>query len=242
MSENLVLVGEDPRFTQLMRDVLYDRIDAVFSSIDQHPSLVNLRRRGEVTLLMVASMRENYDMVAGLLKRGAIIHFTGEYWNPLVNISTRGRIDIMHLLLDYGADPCWSNDQETALILAAERGYYEMCLLLLLKGANLMEHCKYGTALTRYGFFSNQLSLQEIQEQKASLEAAWRAGPHPSQRWARRLPVMLFVAGCRFRPLSGKQGWIPPPEGLSFEQWIMARRHTLVFSSDVLLRLIVSFL
>ena len=66
----------------------------------------------------------------------------------------------------------------------------------------------------------------------------------PSQRqlrWARRWPVMLFVAGCRFRPLAGRQGWVPP-EGLSLEQRERARRRSLVFSSDVLLRLIVSFL
>ena len=54
--------------------------------------------------------------------------------------------------------------------------------------------------------------------------------------------MMLFVTGCRFRPLAGKQGWVPPPEGLSFEQRERARRRSLVFSSDVLLRLIVSFL
>ena len=85
-------------------------------------------------------------------------------------------------------------------------------------------------------------SLDVVASRRARLAAAWRAGPHPSQRWARRLPVMLFVTGCRFRPLAGKLGWDPPPEGLSLEQRERARRRSLVFSSDVLLRLVVSFL
>jgi hypothetical protein len=53
--------------------------------------------------------------------------------------------------------------------------------------------------------------------------------------------MMLFVTGCRFRPLADKQGWIPPKD-LSVEQRKSARLRSLVFSSDVLLRLIVSFL
>jgi hypothetical protein len=83
-----------------------------------------------------------------------------------------------------------------------------------------------------------------MSEHRTAMIKAWEYGPHPIQqsiRWARRLPMMNFVTGCRFRPLTGKQGWIPP-EGLSLEQRERALRRTLVFSSDVLLRLIVSFL
>jgi hypothetical protein len=98
------------------------------------------------------------------------------------------------------------------------------------------------TALDMYGEYANPyLSPEVLTEHRDALLAAWHAGPHPSQRWARRLPIMLFVTGCRFRPLAGKQGWILP-ESLSLEQRERARRRSLVFSSDVLLRLIVSFL
>jgi hypothetical protein len=85
------------------------------------------------------------------------------------------------------------------------------------------------------------MSEEQAEEGRLAMIKAWEHGPHLIQRsirWNRRWPFMSVMAGCRFRPLIGKQGWIAP-EGLSLER---ARLRSLVFSSDLLLRLIVSFL
>ncbi len=157
-------------------------------------------------------------------------------------------IDATTFLLDNGADPCTRSEHWTVLGWAVYNGLIETCILLLSRGADLADlgvNGEHTMTLDLYNDRLKNLTQVELEQDKMALRNAFANGPHPSQRqlrWTRRWPVMLFVAGCRFRPLAGKQGWIPPPEGLSLEQRIMARRRSLVFSSDLLLRLIVSFL
>jgi len=188
------------------------------------------------------------ELARGLLARGASVG--ARDWNGCDSTwyaSENGNLALVTLLLDHGGDPCTRNEYDwPALWAAARYGHLAVCLLLLSRGADLMAvmdgHTE-RTALQWYDLYAGlDLSPAVLASSRARLEAAWRAGPHSSQRWARRWPAMLFVTGCRFRPLAGKQGWVPPPEGLSLEQRQRARRRSLVFSSDVLLRLIVNFL
>ena len=203
--------------------------------------------------LHAASIGGSAELVLALLVRGADIHAQGDYdRNALMYASSYGQIAAATVLLDRGADVlARSQGQYTALHFAAFYDHPEVCELLLSRGSDLTAVTSGNrTPLNQYGIYEHPpLSPAVLASRRARLLAAGRAGPHPSQvqrrrdeAWARRWPVMLFVTGCRFRPLAGKQGWVPPPEGLSLEQRERARRRSLVFSSDVLLRLIVSFL
>ena len=255
------------------------------------------------TLLQAACARGHIELARGLLARGASVGARDGIgrdatWYALAD----GNVDLVTLLLDHGGDACTEDGGgQTAFWEAGRRGHLAVCLLLLSRGADFisvwrgstaLERCGYeGTALRLYaGNIHPPLSPEVLAEHHSALLAAWHAGPHPSQVlrranecWARRWPMMNFMTGCRFRPLAGRQGWVPPeglslaqresaqrenvrqwtfisfvtgyrfrpladkqgwipPEGLSLEQRERARRRTLVFSSDVLLRLIVSFL
>ena len=145
----------------------------------------------------------------------------------------------------------------TALGQAAGKGYLEMCILLLSRGADLTALMRYGqpeslTALERYGSETN-MSEEQAEEGRLAMIKAWEHGPHLIQRsirWNRRWPFMSVMAGCRFRPLAGRLEEIrqmlaqgsKTDESQSLEVLQRARRRSLVFCSDVLLRLIVSFL
>ena len=203
--------------------------------------------------LHAASKGGSPELVLALLLRGADIHARGNGgMDALMHASYYDHVAAATVLLDRGADVLARDDeQRTALHLAAMKDKPEMCDLLLSRGSDLTAVNRDNqTSLDMYGRNANpRPSPAERVSRLARLEAAWSAGPHPSQvqrrrdeAWARRWPVVLFVTGCRFRPLAGKQGWVPPPEGLSLEQRERARRRSLVFSSDVLLRLIVGFL
>ena len=53
--------------------------------------------------------------------------------------SLNGRLAVVGLLLSKGADPNSRNADDTALSLAAEHDYLEVCLLLVSHAADLLE-------------------------------------------------------------------------------------------------------
>ena len=241
----------EPKMTERDFDALLNRAEqghtqAVLAAVDQDGRLATRAGGFRQTLMHRACEGGggHVELVRGLLARGASVGARdGFSCDATYYASCSGNVALVTLLLDNGGDENTIDDfGKPALRTAAYEGHLAVCLLLLSRGADLSA-VKYGrTALGLYGErVYPPLGPEVLAEHRAALEAAWRAGPHPSQPWARRLPVMLFVAGCRFRPLAGRQGWVPP-EGLSLEQRERARRRSLVFSSDVLLRLIVSFL
>jgi len=221
----------------------------VLEAVDQDSRLATRAdNKVERTLLHEACLGGHMKLARGLLARGASVRALDTNGSDATYYASgSGNVDVVTLLLDHGGDVNTRNNMHcTALMFAAQKGHLAVCLLLLARGADLMIVSKLGsTALESYGRnVYPPLSPEVLAEGRAAMIKAWEHGPHPIQqsiRWARRLPIMLFVTGCRFRPLDGKQGWIPP-EGLSLEQRERARRRILVFSSDLLLRLIVSFL
>jgi len=238
-------------FNRLLVSAETGQIDIVLAALNQKPELIHESGVWGNNLLHQASKGGQLTLVQNLLNLHADVNSRSHMsWDALMCACSKNHITVVNFLLEKGANPCSGDGYKTALGLAAENGYHEVCLLLISKGADLMAIHNRGslsqaldsrrTILSCYGRHSS-LNPTEKSIKRAELTNAWYNGPHPSQRWIRRLPIMLFVTGCRFRPLFGRQGWIPS-EGLSQEQRERSRRRTLVFSSDVLLRLIVSFL
>ena len=105
------------------------------------------------------------------------------------------------------------------------------------------------------------LSEETKEEHRAALRDCFRKGPHPSQvqrrkeeNWARRLPFMLVMTGCDFKPLIARQlallllspalppdVKIPPIEIATVAQK-RAFLNMAVFGHEGLVRLIASFL
>ena len=113
-----------------------------------------------------------------------------------------------------------------------------------------------------YGDHTNpRLSEETKEEHRAALLDCFRKGPHPSQvqrrkdeNWARRLPFLLVMSGCDFRPLLARQlallllnpalspdVKIPPIEIATVAQK-RAFLNMAVFGQEGLVRLIASFL
>jgi len=236
----------DNDFDDLLGQAGHGHMQAVLEAVDQDRRLATRARHWDRrTLLHEACEGENVELARGLLARGALVGVRKFLnYDATWIASEYDNVDLMRLLLDHGGDPnTRNNDGWTALGHAGSYGHLAVCLLLLSRGADLMaiwDNDK--NALEGYGYWTYPaLSSEVLAEHRAALLAAWRAGPHPSQRWARRLPMMLFVTGCRFKPLAGKKGWIPP-EGLSLEQRERSCLRILVFSSYFLFQLILSFL
>ena len=106
-----------------------------------------------------------------------------------------------------------------------------------------------------------RLSEETDEEHRAALLDCFRKGPHPSQvqrrkdeNWARRLPFLLVMTGCDFKPLLARQlallllnpplppdVKIPPIEIATVAQK-RAFLNMAVFGHEGLVRLIASFL
>ncbi len=74
-----------------------------------------------------------------LLRAGANVNCTidkGEFGSPLTAAASKGRLDAVRLLLDWGADPNLEGDA-TPLVNAAEGGHVDVVSLLLDRGANI---------------------------------------------------------------------------------------------------------
>ena len=129
--------------------------------------------------------------------------------------SCYGQVAAATVLLDRGADVLARCDgQGTALHWAASFDKPEVCELLLSKGSDLTAVDNDDeTPLDMYG--SNAyppLSPAERASRRARLQAAWRAGPHPSQvqrrrdeAWARRWPFVRVLVGHDFQPTAARR-------------------------------------
>ena len=206
---------------------------------------------------------------AGLVKElallGANVHaLDKDGWDALMIASFHGRVAVCSVLLDHGAVMTTRNGQGwTALHLSAFNAHLQAGLLLCSKGADLMAVSHDGrTPLQFCGIAANPCLRKETKdEHKAALLDCFRKGPHPSQvqrrkdeNWARRLPFMLVMTGCDFKPLLARQlallllnpplppdVKIPPIEIATVAQK-RAFLNMAVFGHEGLVRLIASFL
>jgi hypothetical protein len=166
--------------------------------------------------LHAASKGGSPELVLALLLRGAYIHARGcGGKDALTFASYYGHIAAAAVLLDRGADVLARDDnQDTALHWAAFKDKPEMCELLLSRGSDLtaMDNEDH-TPLDAYGRFARPpLSPAVLASRLARLQAAWRAGPHPSQvqrrrdeAWARRWPFVRVLVGHDFQPTAARK-------------------------------------
>ena len=250
---------------------------AALHTLGLHPGLINERWTGGgfyvagggwvdrgVTAIMAASEGGNEALVQGLLNRGAEVNVRrGDGSDALMRASQYGRTAVVAVLLNHGADPNTRNQNWTALGFAAAFDYLPICLLLIARAADLYALNAYGeqNALESYG--RKSLPPAILEERCEALRVAFAEGPHESQvqrrrdeRWARRWPFMLVLAGHDFRPLEARRQEmalamellhlvVSEPSGGEPTDAPLTRRDEcvrIVFRANNLVRLIVSFL
>ena len=217
------------------------------------------------TAIIAASSGGHAGLVKELALLGANLHALAEGgYDALMLASWKGHVAVCSVLLDHGAVMTTrSGAGETALHLSASYAHLHVGLLLCSKGADLMAVNNYGnTPLQGYGDHAYpRLSEETKDAHKAALLDCFRKGPHPSQvqrrkdeNWARRLPFLLVMTGCDFRPLLARQlallllspalppdAAIPPIDIATVAQK-RAFLNMAVFGHEGLVRLIASFL
>ena len=217
------------------------------------------------TAVMAASEGGHVGLVKELALLGANVHAVCVNGRDALIVASRyGRVAVCSVLLDHGAVMTTRDRfRKTALHCAAFNAHLQVGLLLCSKGADLTAVSNNGsTALQLYGNSTNpRLSEETEEEHKAALLDCFRKGPHPSQvqrrkdeNWACRLPLMLVMTGCDFRPLLGRQlallmlsPALPPdvkipPIDISTVAQKRAFLNMAVFGHEGLVRLIASFL
>jgi hypothetical protein len=82
----------------------------------------------------------DFATIRTLLERGAAVNVTdGYHVSPLLKAASRGRTDVVRLLLEHGADPSLSQSHygpRTPIIEAVEQGNLDMARILLDHGAD----------------------------------------------------------------------------------------------------------
>jgi ankyrin repeat protein len=88
---------------------------------------------------------EYYYGLAHLWTKKADVNSTeGVGWTRLHMASRHGHFDIVHLLIDHGADVNTKMGHLTALHLASHYGYFDIVKALLERGANVHERTEAG--------------------------------------------------------------------------------------------------
>ena len=212
---------------QLLSHALRGDAEQSLAILREKPDLVNEAWAGEefvskdgkwvwqgTTALMAACKSGNTVLIEGLLELGADMSARGEGgWDVLMCASRFGHVSAATILLDRGADVntrCHTNGW-TALVLAAYRDHLDMCLLLIARGADLLAVIDGRTALDLYGDWV-KITVEEKEERKKALRAAWEAGPHPSQvqrrkdeAWERRKQFVCVLVNGDFQPTAARK-------------------------------------
>lgn len=110
-------------------------IEDVTTFITTNPNCVNsLDEKFNITPLMLSSSLNRLDVCQVLFTNGATIDFG--VFTALMCAVNENNLAISEFLLNNGANVNLACDELTCLIRAATFGYYDMCVLLLGKGAN----------------------------------------------------------------------------------------------------------
>lgn len=116
----------------------------------QERGFLHKMQDSEKTYMEILSHADNYEVAKYLLERGADPNFCGGYYNtPLEAATALGRVDIVSLLLQHGADANGSSEPDssptviyssteatTPLIVAIRKGNIEAVNMLLKAGAD----------------------------------------------------------------------------------------------------------
>ena len=202
--------------------------------------------------LHYASIRGEREVITLLISRGAIIDsLDWARWTPLLRACCESNLEIVELLYASGANIHHvgaDGDECTALFLAASFDCLALCEFLVSKGADVMKESRYGVnALSGYGdFLKTPLSFETKALRCVALEAAWAAGPHPSQvrrrRWESRGPLLWMLAEHGYRPLQLRAQAIAAAAAGAPLPVVQYSPKQDVFRSEGLVRYIVAFL
>jgi hypothetical protein len=214
--ETRMSVPAPPSMSPEEFEVLLDQaengnLNVVESALALRPALANRMNSDGWTLLMRAALEGRLEVTRFLLDRGASLllrHNKG--WDVLTFACGRNNKEVVMLLLDRGADPNarFSLTTATALGRASFRDLFDICLLLIQRGADLFAALADRTALDDYGIGVG-LDANTIEERCKALREAFAAGPHPSQvqrrrdeAWARRWPFVSVLVCYGLQPLA----------------------------------------
>ena len=227
--------------------------------------------------LGMAIIQNKQARVEELLGRGADQHAFGKfepgvYYNALHIAAWYGREQIVIMLLSKGAilevrsrahgthTAVHIAGTHTAVHIAAMRDKPEVCLLLIAKGADLRYEglnvlLHYGSWADPYKEPAPSVKAQRV----AEIEAAFRAGCHPSQvqrrkdeNWAKCWPLMNVATGSGFLLMAAKKAELKatalptdaklPPLPTRTRAQRRALRHSKVLGNVGLVELIASFI
>jgi len=259
--------GQHQDFNTLLGLAWDGKREEVLLAVDRDRRLVQRSGREGLMLLHISCFGSHFELVRDLIERGSNVHALSEGgWNALIWAlmrATTKSVPLITLLLDNGSDVNSVNNRgESVLWIAASYGLFEICILMVSRGADLrLADCtSRKSPLEVYGTQQSGEKPSEavLEEHRAALSVAFAEGPHPSQvqrrNWERRKFFVSTMAGCGFQMLAHRRALyaaanpplppdaeIPPIEISNAEQK-RAFLHACIFANMDLFRLIVSFL
>ena len=210
--------SSDEQFNQLLKRLMNNDVESVLASVRADKSLLIRRDEDDNTILHYSV--ETTDLCRELLDLGADVNAVNKKNQSVLYIAIGGcRVGSFKLFMDRGANPnILTLNNWSPLHLASIEGYIQICIFLLIKGADLMQlgANNNSNALEVYGLYAgmNGIKLDEddIQNHKECMQKVFAEGPHPSQvqrrrdeRWNRRWALMNILSGCQIMPLLCRQ-------------------------------------
>ena len=177
-------------------------------------------RKGS-TPIIAAAVGGNVGVISTLLARSADVRKTNSLGrNAVMKAAFHGHLPATIILLDAAPDLLDKVDEAlwTPLHWAAFNGKWEVCLVLIVRGSDLLAQDTGGRTALDYFFDyvpqnpENFLTASDKPMRIEALRSAFAAGPHPTQvlrrkddAWIRRRPFLCIMTGCGFQPLLYKR-------------------------------------
>ena len=246
----------DEEFEALLDQAEEGETEIVLAAVKRDSRLATRANGSGARLLSYACWGGRLELARGLLVLGAQVNARNSRgYDALMIASCYGHLAVVGWLLSKGADPNSRSASHTALSLAAEFDYLEVCLLLVSHAADLLEIVRDGqTALDLYGIATSLTPEVKKQQRCALLRKAYDEGPHPNARWVRRWPFVCVLVCCDFQPLAARKAYLLminpplphdahiPPIPIGTPELYRAYLHGMVFAHEGIWKLIASYL
>jgi ankyrin repeat protein len=156
-------------------------LDILKYLIETHNLDVNLKDEEGKTALIAACMSGSFETVKYLLEKGAEVNVINDtqddqykilslYGTPLMHAATRGRVDVMKLLIEKKAKiDIKTNLGNSALILSLVLGKFDAAKLLIENGAYIEDQDKNGYTPLMHAGIKNSLDMVQYLVEKGSI-------------------------------------------------------------------------